>query len=122
MSSLEVFLGITSVVGTISAILFGYLAFVRGKKQDIQNDERMNYQQQLNSSVDIATIKIDLKYTRDGIDIIGTRLDAIEKTQTRVGENIAKINEHLLRTDARLDKVEKRIEELEKYHMKGEED
>ena len=67
-------------------------------------------------------IKIDLKYTRDGIDIIGTRLDAIEKTQSRVGENIAKINEHLLRTDARLDKVEKRIEELEKYHMKGEEE
>ena len=82
----------------------------------------MNSQQQLSSAVDIATIKIDLKYTRDGIDIIGTRLDAIEKTQSRVGENIAKINEHLLRTDARLDKVEKRIEELEKYHMKGEED
>lgn len=122
MSSLEVFLGITSVVGTISAILFGYLAFVRGKKQDIQNDERMNSQQQLSSAVDIATIKIDLKYTRDGIDIIGTRLDAIEKTQSRVGENIAKINEHLLRTDARLDKVEKRIEELEKYHMKGEDE
>lgn len=122
MSTLEVFLGIISVVGTISAILFGYLAFARGKRQDIQNDERVNSQQQLTSAVDIATIKIDLKYTRDGIDRIGTRLDAIEKTQSRVGENIAKINEHLLRTDARLDKVEKRLDELEKYHMKGEDE
>ena len=122
MNGTELLLTFISVIGTLSAILFGYLAFSRNKKEDVVKEERLTSQQQLTSAVDIATIKIDLKYTRDGIDRIGTRLDAIEKTQGRVGENIAKINEHLLRTDARLDKVEKRLDELEKYHMKGEDE
>lgn len=121
MSTLEIILSIISVVGTISAIVFGYAAFNRNKTKDIQSQEKNTYQQQLSSAVDIATIKIDLKYTRDGIDRIGSRLDIIEKTQNKVGENIAKINEHLSRTDSRLDKVEKRLDQLEKYHMKGEE-
>lgn len=118
MTFTEIILSIISVVGTFSSIVFAYLAFSRNKKNDIQKDERNNSQQQITTSVDIATIKIDLKYTRDGIDRIGSRLDVIEKTQNKVGENITKINEHLLRTDSRLDKVEKRITELEKIHMK----
>lgn len=117
MSSTEITLSIISVIGTFSSIIFAYLAFSRNKKNDIQEDERNNSQKQITTSVDIATIKIDLKYTRDGIDRIGNRLDVMEKTQNKVGENITKINEHLLRTDARLDKVEKRLTELEKIHM-----
>lgn len=118
MNSTEIILSIISVIGTFSSILFAYLAFSRNKRQDIQKDERTNSQQQLTTSVDIATIKIDLKYTRDGIDRIGSRLDIMEKTQNKVGESITKINEHLLRTDSRLDKVEKRLSELEKIHMR----
>lgn len=118
MDLTDVILGAISILGTISSVVFAYLAFSRNKVNDIKEDEKINSQSQLTNAVDIASIKIDLKYTRDGIDRISGRLDVIEKTQNKTGENLAKINEHLLRTDSRLDKVEKRLNELEKIHMK----
>lgn len=117
MTNNEIILSIISVIGTLSSILFAYLAFSRNKINDVKLYEKDSSKEKLTSAIDLATIKIDLKYTRDGIDRIGSRLDNIEKIQNKAGENITKINEHLLRTDARLDKVEKRLTELEKIHM-----
>lgn len=116
MGSSEIILSFISIIGTLSSILFAYLAFSRNKKNDVVNNERFASQQQIASNVDIATIKIDLKYTRDAVDRIGNRLDVIEKIQNKAGENIIKINEHLLRSDDRLDKLEKRFDKFEKIY------
>lgn len=117
MNVLEIILSFISLIGTISSISFAYLAFSRNQKKDIKDESKSNSQEKLTNAVDLATIKIDLKYTRDGIDRIGTRLDVIEKIQNKAGENIIKITEHLNRTDVRLDKVEKRLDDLEKHHQ-----
>lgn len=95
MNSTEIVLAIISVIGTISSVAFAFLAFTRNNKNDLKKD-----------AVDIASIKIDSKYTRDGIDRIDRRLDDYEKSQVKIMERLTKLEEHNKRTDARLDKLE----------------
>lgn len=96
MNVSEIVLSIIGAAGTISSIIFAYLAFNRNSKNDTKQD-----------AVDLAKIKIDCAYTRDSLDRINRRLDDYEKQQVRVLERLTKLEEHNLRTDSRLDKLEK---------------
>lgn len=102
----NIVLSVLSVIGTLSSIVFAYLAFSRNKAKDIKHDAT----QQTNVAVDIASIKIDTKYTRDSLSRIDRRLDDYERAQTKLGERLAKIEEHQYRIDIRLDKLEKHHE------------
>ena len=115
MESLEIVLTMLSVVSTLSSILFAYLAFSINKSNDTKADANKDAER----AVDMASIKIDLKYTRDGIDRVSTRLDDIEKNQNKTNQDMGVIKEHLKRVDGRLDKVETRLDMLEEIHLKG---
>lgn len=93
----NIVLSIISIIGTVSSVLFAYLAFARNKQNDTKKD-----------ATDIAGIKIDVKYTRDSVNRIERRLDEYEHGQSNVLERIAKLEEHQSRTDGRLDKLERR--------------
>lgn len=96
MDTNQIILGIISVIGTLSSVLFAYLAFSRNSRSDTKKD-----------ATDIASIKIDSKYTRDGIDRIDRRIADYEKAQINILERLTKLEEHNVRTDGRLDKLEK---------------
>lgn len=96
MNGTDIVLAIISVIGTLGSVIFGYLAFSRNSKADTKKD-----------AVDLASIKIDSKYTRDGIDRIDRRLDEHEKAQVKTLERLTKLEEHNVRTDGRLEKLEK---------------
>ena len=115
MQGLELVVTLISVISTLSSILFAYLAFSRNKTNDIKGDAKIDAER----AVDMAGIKIDLKYTRDGIDRVGKRLDDIEKNQNKTNQDMGVIKEHLKRVDGRLDKVEHRLDTLENIHLKG---
>lgn len=109
MSGLEIVLTCLTIISTLSSIIFAYLAFNRNKINDIKKNEKSTAESTLNSAVDLATIKIDMKYTREGIDKISKRLEEIEKFQNGTNENIIKIFEHLKRHDERISALELKI-------------
>lgn len=109
MSGLEILLTCLTVISTLSSILFAYLAFNRNKINDIKKNEKSTAESNLNSAVDLATIKIDMKYTREGIDKISKRLDNFEKIQNGTNENIVKIFEHLKRHDDQILSIENKL-------------
>lgn len=95
MDTITTVLTVISVAGTFSSILFAYLAFNRNLKKDTKND-----------AMDMTTIKIDLKYTRDGINRIEKRLDEYEKSQPKILERLGILEEKQHRNEGRLDKLE----------------
>lgn len=107
----NVILSIISVIGTISSVIFAFLAFSRNKKQDIQDEGRKDAE----TAIDLASIKIDLKYTRDGIERINTKLNDTEKIQSKLSDRLARVEEHLVRTDGRLDKLENKSKKGDSY-------
>lgn len=109
MSGLEILLTCLTIISTLSSILFAYLAFNRNKINDIKKAEKSTAESTLNSAVDLATIKIDMKYTREGIDKISKRLDEIEKSQNSTSENMVKVFEHLKRHDDQISSIEKNL-------------
>ena len=96
MNGQDIILSIIGVVGTLSSIIFAFLAFTRNSKADTKKD-----------AVDLASIKIDCKYTRDNIERLDRRFDEYERKQINIAERITKLEEHNNRTDSRLDKLEK---------------
>ena len=104
MNGTNIALTIISVLGTLSSILFAYLAFSRNKK----NDDRVSTIKETQKEVDMATIKIDLKYMRDGVDRIEKRLDDYERIQGKMLDRLTRLEEHQTRVDGRLDKHEQK--------------
>lgn len=104
MSTLEIFLTVLSITSSVCAIYFGYMAFKRNKT--IDNKKVVN--EDKNQAINIASIQIDLKYTRETIARIDQKLDNFEKNQNGVNERLARFEERLDRVDHRLDKLEKK--------------
>lgn len=109
MSGLEIVLTCLTIISTLSSIIFAYLAFNRNKINDIKKAEKTTAESTLNSAVDLAAIKIDMKYTREGIDKISKRLDEIEKSQNNNNAELVKIFEHLKRHDEQISALEIKV-------------
>lgn len=105
MDNTTIFLTVLSVISSLCAILFGYLAFRRNRNLDAKSQSK----EEAANAVNIASIQIDLKYTRDTISRIDRKLDDIEKNQNNHDTRLARFDEHLQRVDVRLDKLEKTI-------------
>lgn len=103
---LTIILSVISAIGVVTSIIFAFLAFNRDRRNDVRNEIREDYNGTTNLMTDIAMIKVDIKYTRDGISRINNRLDDLDKNQTKMTERLSKMEEHIKRTDARLTKLE----------------
>lgn len=116
MDMSQIVLSIISIIGTLSSVLFAYLAFSRNKVNDIRNDVKDSGKKDAEIAVDMASIKIDLKYTRDGINRIDKRLDDIDRSYNKIVERLTRLEEHQSRTDGRLEKLEqKRLKKEDVY-------
>ena len=104
MSNLEIILTVISAAASICAIYFGVL----NAKRNRNNDNKEHSKEEAANAVNIASIQLDLKYTRDTIERIDRKLDDIEKNQNNHDIRFARFDEHLQRVDLRLDKLEKK--------------
>ncbi len=98
MNSTEVILSIISVIGTISSILFAYLAFRRNEKVDYKKDGK-------NEGVLIS----DVGYIKSSID-------RIEKTLDKLQEKYDDLHSRVLIVEQKMDDHIKN----DSIHIKGE--
>ncbi len=98
MNSTEVSLSIISVIGTISSILFAYLAFRRNEKVDNKKDGK-------NEGVLIS----DIVYIKSSID-------RIEKTLDKLQEKYDDLHSRVLIVEQKMDDHIKN----DSIHIKGE--
>lgn len=81
---LTIILSLISVIGTISSILFAYLAFSRNKNND--NNE---------SIIDLTTIKLNGEYTKDAVKRIENRLDETDRQTLKNNERLTRLEERM---------------------------
>ena len=91
MDTTSIILSIISVLGTISSILFAYLAFHRNSKTD-------NKQEGKNEGVLIS----DVGYIKSSIDRIEKNLDKLEERYTLLSNQITKVEESVAQAHKRI--------------------
>jgi len=92
MSSTEITLTIISILGTISSITFGYLAFRRNDHSDTKELGRES-----------GTVISDLGYIKSSIERIEKRLDNSESKFDGVATRLARVEESVASAHKRLD-------------------
>lgn len=88
MTTTDIVLSILSIIGTLSSILFAYLAFHRNNKADVKNEAR-----------DDGQLISDVGYIRSTLDRIERQLSKLEEKyddlQTRVIRVEQKLHDHI---------------------------
>jgi len=84
MSSIEIVLTIISVAGTLSSIMFAYLAFKRGNKTENKAEGK-------NEGVLIS----DIGYIKSSIDRIEKSIDKLQEENFSLKERIVKVESEL---------------------------
>lgn len=84
MSAVEIVLTIISVAGTLSSIVFAYLAFRRNDHSDRKAEGK-------NEGVLIS----DVGYIKSSIDRIEKSLDKLEQNYTKLSERVIKVEAEL---------------------------
>lgn len=92
MSETEIVLTIISILGTISSIAFGYLAFRRNTNTDTRQLGRES-----------GTVISDLGYIKSSIERIEKRLDLSESKFDGVSTRLARVEESVASAHKRLD-------------------
>ena len=93
-------LTILSVISTICAIVFGYMAFARNRKKD-DNEEGRN----------AGTMLSDIGYIKSGVDDIKAEQKEQRKTNIEVVSRITAVEESAKQAHKRLDSIEGRIKD-----------
>ncbi len=100
MDSTDIVLTVISVMGTLSSILFAYLAFKRGNKQEHKDEGK-------NEGVMLSEI-----------GYIKSSIDRIEKSLNHLEERYADLSNRLVKVEESTKNAHKRITELHD-EMKG---
>ena len=82
MDSLDIVLTIISVFGTLSSILFAFLAFKRNDRKDRQEEGK-----------DEGILFSELGYIKSSIDRIQQSLDVLEEINTTLSNKLVKVEE-----------------------------
>lgn len=88
----ETALTIISVIGTISSILFAYLAFSRNKQQDNEKDGQHN-----------GTILTEIGYIKSGVDDIKKKQEAQDQRHIEVISRLATVEASAKQAHKRID-------------------
>lgn len=91
MNATEVCLTIISVVGTISSILFAYLAFRRNDKKDSQAEAKTE-----------GVLLSEIGYIKSSIDRIEKNLDRLEERYSSLSNKIVKVEESVAQAHQRI--------------------
>jgi hypothetical protein len=93
----DIFMTILSILSTVCAIIFGYIAFSRNKKKD-DADEGKN----------TGTILTELGYIKGGIDDVKAEQKEQRKTNTGFVERLVSVEASAKQAHKRLDSIEGR--------------
>ena len=91
-------LTVLSVVSTVCAIIFGYVAFVRNRDKDNAEEAKND-----------ATVLTEIGYIKGGIDDIKAEQRAQRKTNTEFMERLVAVEASAKQAHKRLDKLESHI-------------
>jgi len=92
MSGTEITLTVISILGSISSVLFAYLAFKRNAKNDTKEIGRES-----------GTVISDLGYIKSSIERIEKRLDNSESKFDGISTRLAKVETSVASAHKRLD-------------------
>ncbi len=82
MDSVDIVLTIISVLGTISSILFAYLAFKRSNKQENKDEGKSE-----------GVMLSEIGYIKSSIDRIEKSLDHLEERYSELSNRLVKVEE-----------------------------
>ena len=91
MNGSDIALTIISVVGTLSSVLFAYLAFRRNDKKDTKEDAKSE-----------AVILSEIGYIKSSIDRIEKNLDKLEERYSVLSNKIVKVEESVAQAHKRI--------------------
>ena len=92
-------LTVLSVISTVCAIVFGYVAFVRKRDQDKTKEAKSD-----------ATILTELGYSKGGIDDVKAEQREQRKTNTDFGGRLVSVEASAKQAHKRLDHIEQQID------------
>lgn len=99
---MDTFTTVLSVVSTLCAIVFGYIAFVRNRDSDKQKEAKSD-----------ATILTELGYIKGGIDDVKAEQREQRKTNTEFVTRLTDVEASAKQAHKRLDHIEKRMDQAE---------
>ena len=91
MNGTDIALTIISVLGTISSILFAFLAFRRNDKKDVKAEAKSE-----------AVILSEIGYIKSSIDRIEKNLDKLEERYSVLSNKIVKVEESVAQAHKRI--------------------
>lgn len=91
-----------SVVSTICAIVFGYIAFVRSRDKDKESDVKHD-----------ATVLTEIGYIKANTDEIKAEQREQRKTNTEFVTRLTNVEASVKQAHKRLDHIEQRIDQAE---------
>ena len=91
-----------SVISTVCAIVFGYLAFVRNRDSDKAKEAKSD-----------ATILTELGYIKGGIDDVKAEQREQRKTNTDFVGRLVSVEQSTKQAHKRIDHIEQRIDQAE---------
>lgn len=90
-----------SVISTLCAIVFGYIAFVRNRDSDKQKEAKSD-----------ATILTELGYIKGGIDDVKAEQREQRKMNTDFIERLASVEASAKQAHKRLDHIEQQLDQV----------
>lgn len=93
----EQLLAILSVVSTVCAIVFGYVAFVRNRDKDKESDAKAD-----------ATVLTEIGYIKANTDEIKAEQKEQRKTNTEFVSRLTAVEESAKQAHKRIDSIEER--------------
>ncbi len=91
MNGTDIVLTIISVLGTLSSILFAYLAFKRNDKKDTQAEAKSE-----------GVLLSEIGYIKSSIDRIEKNLDRLEERYSSLSNKIVKVEESVAQAHQRI--------------------
>ena len=99
---MDTFTTVLSVISTVCAIVFGYIAFVRSRDKDKENDVKHD-----------ATILTEIGYIKANTDEIKAEQREQRKTNTEFVTRLTNVEASAKQAHKRLDHIEQRIDQAE---------
>lgn len=90
---------IFGIIGTIAAVVFGYLAFVRNRKADNCAEGRMDGQ-----------VMSELGYVKSGIDDIKNEMKDQRHTNMQIAERLSAVESSAKQAHHRIDRLENHMD------------
>ena len=97
MDSFTMIVSIVGLIGTISAIVFGYIAFNKNKKSDNQKEGKQD-----------GVVLTELGYIKSGVDDIKRKQEHQERQHIEVISRITAVEESTKQAHHRIDEIKQR--------------